>query len=166
MARSQLELKVKDIISPAVEEMGYRIVAVEMAQDNGAQILRIMAEDSETGLISLDACADISREASALLDVEDPIPYAYRLEVSSPGIDRPLFTIEDFEKYQGFDTKLELKTPTETGQKKFRGIVTGTDGNTVKFTADSADYDFDIENIEKAKLVLTDELIKKTKKTA
>ncbi len=166
MARSQLELKVKEIISPAIEEMGYRVVAVEMGQEGNMPLLQIMAEDPETGLISLDACADISREASALLDVEDPISSAYRLEVSSPGIDRPLFTVEDFEKYQGFETKLELDTPVDTGQKKFRGTVIGTKNNTVLFKADNTDYEFEIGNIAKAKLILTDELIKKTQKSA
>ena len=166
MARSQLELKVKEIISPAVEEMGYRVVAVEMAKDGNTPVLQIMAEDKETGLISLDACADISREASALLDVEDPISYAYRLEVSSPGIDRPLFTVEDFAKYIGFDVKLELETPVDTGQKKFRGTILSAEGEKIGFKADNTDYEFEIDNIAKAKLVLTDELIKKTKKSA
>ncbi len=166
MARSQLELKIKEIISPAVEEMGYRVVAVEMKQEGNSPLLQIMAEDPETGLISLDACADISRESSALLDVEDPIESAYRLEVSSPGIDRPLFTLEDFDRYQGFETKIELDSPVDSGQKKFRGVSKGIEGNSVLFVADGKDYAFDIGNIAKAKLVLTDELIKKTQKTA
>lgn len=166
MARSQLELKIKDIISPAIEEMGYRVVAIDMGKDGNATVLQIMAESPETGLISLDACADISREASALLDVEDPISEAYRLEVSSPGIDRPLFTVEDFAKYIGFEVKLELDSPIEMGQKKFRGTILNAENKIVFFKADNTDYEFQISNIGKAKLVLTPELMKKTKKAS
>ena len=162
MARSQLELKIRDIIAPAVEDMGYSLVAVAMLQQGGAPVLQIMAEDQE-GNLTLDDCTKISHEVSALLDVEDPIPSAYQLEVSTPGIDRPLFTAQDFERFIGFDAKIELLMPIETGQKKFRGEIKSVDGDTVTILADNSDVNFEPDNLAKAKLVLTDDLIKKTK---
>tara|TARA_Y100000031_G_scaffold40119_1_gene45632 strand:- start:241433 stop:242026 length:594 start_codon:yes stop_codon:yes gene_type:complete len=162
MARSQLELKIRDIIAPAVEDMGYSLVAVAMLQQGGAPVLQIMAEDQD-GNLTLDDCTKISHEVSALLDVEDPIPSAYQLEVSTPGIDRPLFTAQDFERFIGFDAKIELLMPIETGQKKFRGEIKSVDGDTVTILADNSDVNFEPDNLAKAKLVLTDDLIKKTK---
>ena len=97
------------------------------------------------------------------MDVEDPIPSAYQLEVSTPGIDRPLFTAADFERFIGFDAKIELIMPIETGQKKFRGEIKAVNGETVTLLADNSDVTFEPDNLAKAKLVLTDDLIKKTK---
>lgn len=157
-----MEQKIADIIRPVIEDLGYELVAVEMK--DGA--LQIMAEDPKTRNLGVDECAEISRALSAVLDVEDPIKGAYRLEVSSPGIDRPLVKKEDFEDFEGFEAKIELQIPLETGQKRFRGRLRGLnmEKNSVLIdTEDQGEVTLPLEAIRKAKLVLTDELIKAAK---
>lgn len=157
-----MEQKIADIIRPVIEDLGYELVAVEMK--DGA--LQIMAEDPKIRNLGVDECAEISRALSAVLDVEDPIKGAYRLEVSSPGIDRPLVKKEDFEDFEGFEAKIELQIPLETGQKRFRGRLRGLnmEKNSVLIdTEDQGEVTLPLEAIRKAKLVLTDELIKAAK---
>ena len=154
---SAIEVKVTEIITPVAEDMGFRIVEVTLK----GGILQILAENPETKNLGVDDCAKLSREVSALLDVEDPIKGAYRLEVSSPGIDRPLKSADDFEAYQGFEAKVEILPPHD-GQKRFRGFIEGIEDDAVILKTDTGDVHIPLSTIAKAKLVLTDDLIKKT----
>ncbi|MEM7680236.1 MAG: ribosome maturation factor RimP [Pseudomonadota bacterium] len=160
MNKSPLEKKIEDLIRPAIEDLGFALVAITMTSETKSQVVQIMAEDPKTGNIKLDDCAKVSRAVSALLDVEDPINGAYRLEVGSPGIDRPLTRIEDFKTYEGFEAKIESSQPNENGQKRFRGVLKGINGNgLITIDTDQGEYDVDFHGLIKAKLVLTDELI-------
>lgn len=164
MRESALEARIHKIIEPAIEAMGYALVRVRLYNDQSGQALQVMAENPETGRISLDECTLISRNISPLLDVEDPLASAYRLEVSSPGIDRPLTRTEDFIRFQGFEAKVELETPSETGQKRFQGIIkSANENNIVLANPDGACIEMPIENIANAKLVMNDELLAATK---
>lgn len=118
------------IIEPSVEAMGYELVRVQLS---GGQrpTLQIMAERSDGAAMTVEDCADISRAVSALLDVEDPLPGAYTLEVSSPGIDRPLTRLKDFERFAGYEARLETKAPVD-GRKRFRGFLAGIEDHAVR----------------------------------
>lgn len=151
-----LENKIAEIARPVIEDLGFALVQVQMHNET----LTIMAENAETKNLGVDDCAKISRAVSAALDVEDPIKGAYRLEISSPGIDRPLVRLEDFAAYNGFEAKLETKMPTETGQKRFRGVLKGLENETIKIETDQGLASIPFTALAKAKLVLTDELIK------
>ncbi len=163
MKHTPLEQKIFDIVQPVAQDLGLEVLYVQIQGSEGAKIVAITAEDPETGRLSIDKCAELSRAASVNMDVEDPIEDKYKLEVSSPGIDRLLLRRKDFENYVGFDTKIELNTPVESGQKRFRGILKGIDDqDTVSIETDEGLAAFPFEDLKKAKLVLTDELIKAT----
>ncbi|MEM9468832.1 MAG: ribosome maturation factor RimP [Pseudomonadota bacterium] len=132
MKLNALEQRIDKIIRPAIEELGYDLVWLEFS--GGA--LQIYAEDPKTGNLSLGACTDISREVSPLLEVEDPIDGAYRLEVSSPGIDRLLTKESYYERYQGFEAKIELGVPVD-GQKRFRGEIEGIKDGEISLKTDT-----------------------------
>jgi|MDTB01.2.fsa_nt_gb ribosome maturation factor RimP len=157
------ERKVTDIITPLVEEQGLTLVQVKLSGTDTGYTLQIMAEDPKTGRLGIDDCTKLSHSISDILDVEDPINGHYNLEVSSPGIDRPLIFQNDYLRYVGFECKVELTMPTDTGQKRFRGFILGCEDNIVGLNTDTGDIEFDIESVAKAKLVLTDKLIEATK---
>lgn len=159
-----LEKQIKDLISPALADMGYDLVQIAIVGGD-KKTLQIMAEPSDGSLMSVDACAEISRHVSALMDVEDPIENAYRLEVSSPGLDRPLVRRRDYEKAIGLEAKIGLKTPTITGQRRFRGrILSISDTDVVTIEDDHGEENIALSEIQRAKLVLTDELLAIAKK--
>jgi ribosome maturation factor RimP len=151
--------KVKSIVEPSLEAMGYELVRVQLTGGD-RPTLQIMAERADRGEMTVDHCAKISRTVSALLDVEDPIEAAYYLEVSSPGIDRPLTRLADFERFAGFEAKLEASTAID-GRRRFRGVLAGCDGDQVLVKQDGTDAAVAIpfDDLAKAKLVLTDALI-------
>lgn len=159
MNLTPLEHRITEIVQPVIADLGFQLVQVRMNNE----VVQIMAENPETKNLGIEDCTKISRAVSATLDVEDPIKGAYRLEISSPGIDRPLVRLEDFETYNGYDVKLETKMPTESGQKRFRGIIKGLNKNTIEIETDEGTAHIDFEMLSKAKLVLSDELIKKAK---
>ena len=160
MKDTETERKIGDILRPAAEAAGYRLVAVRITTESSGIILRVMAENPATRNLGVDECAKLSREFSTLLDVEDPINGAYRLEISSPGIDRPLVSKKDFADYKGFEAKVEIDPPVN-GQKRFRGRVIGVEGDDIVLkTEDQGEVALPFESVHKAKLVLTDELIK------
>ncbi|MFN3827404.1 MAG: ribosome maturation factor RimP [Micavibrio sp.] len=166
MRATPVELKIADIATPVAESLGLRLVCVRITGEGGAQNVQIIAENPLTRRLPLDDCTRLSRELSALLDVEDPVKSAYRLEVSSPGIDRLLISLEDFETFSGFEAKIELDIPQD-GQKRFRGHLRGLDGDLIKLEMpDKGPVNLPYASIAKAKLVLTDELIAATKKWA
>lgn len=160
MINTPLENKVIKIVKPAIEDLGFALVMVEYA----GGVLQILAENPETRRLGIDDCTAITKAISPLMEVEDPIAGAYTLEISSPGIDRPMITAEDFQEYIGFEVKAELDMPTESGQKRFRGTILSEKDGIVKLLVDNKEHDLEINNLRKARLVLTDELIKATKK--
>ena len=145
------------IIEPSLEAMGYRVVRITFIGARGAT-LQIMAERADEAPMSVDDCAQISRSVSALLDVADPIAGAYTLEVSSPGIDRPLVRPEDYERFAGFEAKVELARPLD-GRKRFRGRLLGRTASGARLLAEAGEVILPFETIQRAKLVLNDELI-------
>lgn len=154
------ERKIATMIEPAIADLGFELVQVRLIGSQKLQTLQIMAENPKTGKLDLNGCTAISRSISAILDVEDPIASAYQLEVSSPGIDRPLTKASDFEKYTGEHVSIETDIADEDGQKRFRGVITGFDGDAVTLKTDTGDKKLELAGIIKAKLVLTDELVK------
>ena len=160
-----LENKVSDIISPSLTQMGYEIVRVKMMQINGRETLQVMLDREDGNQIDVDDCKRASIQISALLDVEDPIPDNYNLEVSSPGIDRPLTRLKDFSRFTDFEAKIETVEKVD-GRRRFKGILAGTNDNDVLINVQddkAGEYMqavIDFDNIQNAKLVLNDELLK------
>ncbi len=150
--------QIEAIVTPTVTGMGFELVQVKFMDGKKSQTLQIMAERPD-GTITLDDCAAISRQLSAVLDVEDIIPTEYRLEVGSPGIDRPLVKLADYTKYLGHQAKIETVLPID-GRKRFSGVLKGVEGEDVILTVDGWDYALPFADIQTAKLVLTDALIK------
>jgi len=138
------------MLQPLVEELEYEFVGLEYSSNPKNAVLRIYI-DSENG-IDLDDCSRVSREVAALLDVEDPISGHYNLEVSSPGLDRPLFTPAQYEQFAGEQVKITLFAP-EDGRRKFTGRIRGVDGEQVQLEVDGAEIALNFGNIAKAKLV-------------
>ena len=145
------------MIAPSLEAMGYRLVRVAFTGGR-RPTLQIMAERRDEAAMTVDDCADISRSVSALLDVADPIPVAYALEVSSPGIDRPLIERGDFVRYAGYEVKLEMSSLID-GRKRFRGRLLGVADDVVRVALEDREVALPLAGIVRAKLVLTDELL-------
>jgi ribosome maturation factor RimP len=145
------------IIEPKVEAAGYKLVRLRLI--GGKQkTLQVMAERPD-GQMDVEDCAKLSRALSEYLDAEDPIEGDYVLEVSSPGIDRPLTRITDYARWAGHEVKLELVVPDASGRKRFKGTILGLDGNDVVVDAAGTRLKFPFTNIADAKLVLTDKLV-------
>jgi ribosome maturation factor RimP len=150
--------KIEATIVPSITDMGFELVQVKLMDGRSGQTLQIMAQRAD-GSMSLDDCALISRQISAVLDVEDVISAAYRLEVSSPGIDRPLVKIADYAAYIGHAAKIETALPIN-GRKRFAGNLKAVEGDSIIITVDNKDHALPFMDIQSAKLVLTDALIK------
>jgi ribosome maturation factor RimP len=154
--------RVSAVAGPVLQGMGYRLVRIKISAEAGCTV-QIMAERPD-GTMQIEDCEAISRALSPVLDVADPIERAYRLEISSPGIDRPLVRRSDFERYTGHLIKIEMAVAYQ-GRKRFRGLLAGCEGDAVRLHRDDirADEDADVllvmEDISDARLVLTDELI-------
>ncbi|TWC01038.1 ribosome maturation factor RimP [Bradyrhizobium macuxiense] len=157
--------RVAAVAVPVLQGMGYRLVRIKVSGDAGCTV-QIMAERPD-GSMQLEDCEAISRALSPVLDVADPIERAYRLEISSPGIDRPLVRRSDFERYTGHLVKIEMAVPHQ-GRKRFRGLLAGVEGNAVRVKRDDprptedAEVLLVMEDISDARLVLTDELIEES----
>lgn len=163
MQLSAISARITPIILPSLEAMGYELVRVHW-QEGGDRTLQIMADRKDGKEITVDDCAEISHTVSALLDVEDPIEGMYRLEVSSPGIDRPLTQLEHFRAYIGAEVKIEMAVPQQ-GRKRYRGLLLGVeeDGR-VRLRVDNEEHLLPYAEMQSAKLVLTDELVKQAMK--
>jgi ribosome maturation factor RimP len=154
--------RVASIAEPVIESLGYRLVRVKVSSAEGATV-QIMAERPD-GSMTVEDCETISRALSPVLDANDPMEKAYRLEISSPGIDRPLVRKSDFDRYFGHLVKIEMELPFN-GRKRFRGHLSGTADNAARLTRDEvpegeeADVLLPIEDMSDAKLVLTDDLV-------
>ncbi len=151
------ERKVLSIIAPALVDAGLAVVRV-MLRDQ-PHVLQIMIERADGTNPIVDDCAAASRIISALLDVADPIPSAYTLEVSSPGIDRPLTRPADFDRFAGYQVKVELKSVGAAGRRRFRGQLLGIGQATIRMRFEQQDVALPYADIRRAKLVLTDELL-------
>lgn len=157
--------RITAIIEPSLSSMGYALVQIRLIE-GGRRTLQIMAERTDSKNMTVEDCASISHSISALLDVEDPIKGAYTLEVSSPGIDRPLVKLSDFERFTNFEIKLETRLAIE-GRKRFKGRLTGVKGEEIELkTAEGVEAHIPFDMIQSAKLLLTDELIDWHGKTA
>jgi len=150
---------VREMIAPTLEAMGYSLVRVRLMESKPRR-LQVMADRHDGVDMTVDDCATLSTAISAVLNVEDPIKGQYDLEVSSPGIDRPLVTLDDFERYTGFEAKLEAD-PSGAGRKRYRGRLAGIVDEMVRIDIGGPDGTVAIPfaGIREAKLVLTDELI-------
>jgi len=152
------------VIEPVLEDMGFRLVRVKVQGGGTAdRIVQLMTERPD-GSITIDACEAISKGISPVLDVADPISGAYRLEISSPGIDRPLVRPSDFEDWSGHEARIELTEPVG-GRKRFKGVLEGFEDGEVRIQADTGEHGVQhlglpVNLISEAKLVLTDELIR------
>ncbi|PCI50077.1 MAG: ribosome maturation factor RimP [Alphaproteobacteria bacterium] len=150
-----------NIIDPVAEAMGYEVVRIALqnsARAGAAVTLQVMAERPD-GTMLVEDCAKLSREISVILDVEDPVPAEYVLEVSTPGIDRPLTRRKDFANYAGYDVRIELSVP-EDGRRRYRGKLLDINGDAVRIEVDGDIFEIDFNNINRSKLILTDELLK------
>ena len=149
--------RVEKIIAPALGEMGYDLVRVRLLGGKPPR-LQIMAERHDNVGMTVEDCAEISHVLSALLDAEDPIDDSYLLVVSSPGIERPLTRLADFDRFSGFEAKIELRQPVE-GRRRFRGRLLGVEKETVLLRMDGQSVALPFADIGDAKLVLTDDLL-------
>ncbi len=156
---SALTDKIATLIEPTIEGLGYELVRVQLfsSPTGGPSTLQVMAE-AEDGTMTVEACAKISREISVILDVEDPIDSEYVLEVSSPGLDRPLTRLKDFVNYAGFEAKVEMKKTVDS-RKRYRGKLLGTEDELILLDVEGELYKLNFNGIQKAKLVMTDELM-------
>jgi ribosome maturation factor RimP len=159
---SGVAARVGTIADPVLADLGFRLVRVRVSAMSGCTV-QIMAERPD-GAMSVEDCEAVSRALSPVLDVADPVDPAYRLEISSPGIDRPLVRRSDFERYTGTLVRIEMNVPVE-GRKRFRGQLLGTEGVAAKLRLDGAapgepvDILLNIEDMDDARLVLTDDLV-------
>jgi ribosome maturation factor RimP len=149
--------RVEALIGPTVEAMGFSLVRVQVLGRNRPR-LQIMAERKDGESMVVDDCATLSRAVSAVLDVEDPIAGAYTLEVSSPGIDRPLVRLADFDRFAGFEAKVEMGLAVD-GRRRFQGRLLGTEGDAVRLRMEDAEVVLPFADIRRAKLVLTEDLL-------
>lgn len=149
--------RIQQLIEPTIGDLGFRIVRVRLSGQKKPS-MQVMVERIDGMGMTVDDCAVVSRAISALLDVEDPIKSAYTLEVSSPGIDRPLIGIGDFDRFRGFDAKIETSRPLD-GRRRFKGRLIGVEGDIVRILVDGNEVNLPHPEIHRAKLLLTDELI-------
>ncbi|MCA0343046.1 MAG: ribosome maturation factor RimP [Proteobacteria bacterium] len=155
--------RVATIVEPVLTGAGFDLVRVKVSGQNGCTV-QIMAERPD-GTMGVDECEEVSRLISPLLDVEDPIDREYHLEISSPGIDRPLVRLRDFARWTGHGIRVEMEVPA-SGRKRFRGLIEGTDGDVALLRLEDAPEGADpvvrlpVRDIREARLILTDDLIR------
>jgi len=159
-----LAAQLAGLVEPVLEDLGFRLVRVTISGRNGTTV-QVMAERLD-GTITVEECAEISRNLSPLLDAHDPLPGHYALEVSSPGIDRPMARVSDFETWAGYEAKIELKQPL-SGRKRFRGLLAGVENGEVRIEVELDQpgrqlVGLPVALIAEARLVLTDALIRES----
>jgi ribosome maturation factor RimP len=157
IAKTHLDQRLAEILTPVIEGLGFELVRLRLMSGK-TMTLQIMAERPEGG-IEVDECAEISTAVSAVMDVEDPIEDNYTLEVSSPGIDRPLTRLKDFDRWHGYEVKIET-TEMFDGRRRFKGQLVGTEGDEVLIEIEEGTIGLKFEWLSDAKLVLTEELIR------
>ena len=147
MTQGALEQSVEDV----VVDLGYEFVGLEFHPGRSSGLLRVYIDHSENG-VNVDDCAKVSRELGGLLDVEDPIPGHYTLEVSSPGLDRPLFRADHYARFQGAEIKLVLSQPVD-GRRRFRGVIAAVEGDQIHLSFEGEELVFGVDEVESARLV-------------
>jgi ribosome maturation factor RimP len=157
VAKAPIDRRLAEIIGPAIEGMGFELVRVRL-MGGKTKTVQIMA-DRPNGQIEVDDCAEISTMVSALLDVEDPLADPYTLEVSSPGIDRPLTRLRDFETWEGYEARIET-TELIDGRRRFKGVLAGVEGDEVLIEVEEGTIGLNFDWLSDAKLILTDDLIR------
>lgn len=143
--------KLDEILRPVVEGLGYELWGIEFRSQGRHSVLRVFIDDQDDG-VSVEDCEKVSRQVSGVLDVEDPIQNEYTLEVSSPGMDRPLFRLEQFDDWAGHQVSIRLRMAFE-GRRKFQGVLRGTEGGDVVVVVDDHEYLLPFESIDKANIV-------------
>ena len=158
IAKSYMDKKLAELLNPILEDLGFEMVRVRLSNGNPST-LQIMA-DRLDGQIGVDELAEINTSVGTILDVEDPIPENYTLEISSPGIDRPLTRKKDFDSFQGFEAKVET-TELIDGRRRFRGVLAGLNNDEVLINLEEGTIGLKFTWLSDARLVLSDDLIKK-----
>ncbi|MGB0959733.1 MAG: ribosome maturation factor RimP [Halocynthiibacter sp.] len=158
IAKTTMDQRLAKIVQPVIESMGFELVRIRLMGKEDNRTMQVMAERPDGG-IEVDECARISTEIGAVLDVEDPIVENYSLEVSSPGIDRPLTRLKDFDLWEGYEAKLETVDMID-GRKRFKGTLGGVEGDEILITISEGTIGLKFDWISEAKLILTDELIR------
>ncbi len=143
--------QLEEILRPVVEGLGYELWGIEFRSRGHDSMLRIFIDDAENG-ISIEDCEKVSRQISGVMDVEDPIQTEYTLEVSSPGMDRPLFRLEHYQEFVGHTAKIRLRMAFE-GRRKFQGLIKGVEGDEVVIVVDDHEYLLPFDSIDKASIV-------------
>ncbi|MFL1405704.1 ribosome maturation factor RimP [Marinobacter sp. M1N3S26] len=143
--------KLDEILRPVVEGLGYELWGIEFRSQGRHSLLRLFIDDPQDG-ISVEDCEKVSRQVSGVLDVEDPIANEYTLEVSSPGMDRPLFYLDQFNDWAGHQVNIRLRMAFE-GRRRFQGVLKGTEGGDVVVVVDDHEYLLPFESIDKANIV-------------
>lgn len=164
IAETGLDARIAQVVTPALTALGYRLVRVRVTGQNGCTV-QVMAE-REDGTLAIEDCEAISHAISPALDVDDPVGKAYHLEVSSPGIDRPLVRRADFERWSGHEARLETAVPIE-GRRRWRGQLVGLEGDTVGIRLPEPDAGtawVPLDELSEASLVLTDALVEQSLK--
>ncbi len=156
VAKAPVDQRIAAIVEPTIQGMGFELVRLRL-MGGKRMTLQIMAERPD-GTMEVEDCAGLSRQLSVVLDVEDPIEREYTLEVSSPGIDRPLTRLADFDRWEGYEARLETAELVD-GRKRFRGVLAGTEGSEVLIEVEEGTIGLEFDWLSDAKLVLTDELI-------
>ena len=165
IAETGVAARVAAIAEPVIEDLGFRLVRVKLSSLNGCTV-QIMAERAY-GTMTVEDCETVSRALSPVLDLEDPVERGYHLEISSPGIDRPLVRRSDFERWAGYEAKIELALPV-AGRRRFRGVIRGVEGDVALLELpDVAEDDerlarLPLADLAEARLVLTDELVRES----
>lgn len=143
--------ELSELLAPAIADLGLELVGIEFSPNSGSSLLRVYIDEAERG-ITIDDCERASREISALLDVNDPVSGRYTLEVSSPGLERPLFTPEHFTRFAGQVVKINVNLPLD-GRRRFQGVIDSVDGDRVTIEQDGVPVQIAHANIAKARLV-------------
>lgn len=156
IAKAPIDERLARILTPTIEGMGFELVRLRL-MGGRKKTLQVMAEKPD-GTMEIEDCAELSRALSAALDVEDPLAEPYDLEVSSPGIDRPLTRLKDFDRWEGYEAKLETAELID-GRKRFKGILAGVEGTEVLIEIDEGTIGLEFDWLADAKLLLTDDLV-------
>lgn len=145
-----LEERLTEMLAPSVEDLGYELVGVEYIRAGKHSTLRVYI-DQEAGIL-VDDCAAVSRQVSAIMDVEDPITNEYTLEVSSPGMERPLFTASQYAAFVGEEVKIQLRMPIQN-RRRWKGVISSVDGEIISVSVEGKEERFALSNIQKANIV-------------
>ncbi len=154
MGREEEKLleRLRQLIEPVLDGMGRELVHIEFSGGSGGRTLRLYVENREGAGINVDELSEVSRDVGAMLDVEDVIPGSYQLEVSSPGLDRPLGKIEDYERFAGRKANIQTREPLD-GRKRFKGILRGNEDNSVVIEIDGNTVKIPWDTVKKANLI-------------